>query len=123
VSTVRSGEKRAVAAILAGIPSKRTADKCARLYRPATLVALRRGLETYETAALPLSYSAEPRGGGRPLCALPRALQTRQQRTVTPADVRGAVKAEGLARVDRAEAPVLNVVGPGDGTSETELED
>ena len=37
-------------------PSKRTADKCARLYRPSTLVALRRGLETYETAALPLSY-------------------------------------------------------------------
>jgi hypothetical protein len=33
-----------------------TADNYARLYRPATLVALRRGRETYETAALPLSY-------------------------------------------------------------------
>jgi hypothetical protein len=35
---------------------KRTADKCARLYRPAALVALRRGRETYVTAAQPLSY-------------------------------------------------------------------
>jgi hypothetical protein len=45
-----------VATILAVIRSKQTADKCARLYRPATLVALRRLPETYETAALPLSY-------------------------------------------------------------------
>ncbi len=40
----------------AGTPSERTADKCARLYGVPTLVALRRGRETYETAALPLSY-------------------------------------------------------------------
>ena len=40
----------------AGTPLERTADKCARLYRVPTLVALRRGRETYETAALPLSY-------------------------------------------------------------------
>jgi hypothetical protein len=39
-----------------GKPSKRIADKCGRSHRPATLVALRRGRETYETAALPLSY-------------------------------------------------------------------
>ena len=39
----------------------RIADKCARLYRHATLVALRIGRETYETAALPLSYvGADP---------------------------------------------------------------
>ena len=56
VSRVGSSGKRAAPAILGGHPSKRTADKCARLYRPATLVALRRGRETYETAALPLSY-------------------------------------------------------------------
>ena len=56
VSRVGSVAKRAVAAILGGHPSKRTADKCARLSRPATLVALRIGPETYETAALPLSY-------------------------------------------------------------------
>jgi hypothetical protein len=48
--------QRASAAILGGYPSKRTADKCARLYRVPTLVALRRRPETYETAALPLSY-------------------------------------------------------------------
>jgi hypothetical protein len=53
---VGSSAKRASAAILGGYPSKRTADKCARLYRLATLVALRIGPETYETAALPLSY-------------------------------------------------------------------
>jgi hypothetical protein len=53
---VGSSAKRASAAILGGYPSKRTADKCARLYRPSTLVALRRRPETYETAALPLSY-------------------------------------------------------------------
>jgi hypothetical protein len=56
VVRVGSSTKRAAAAILGGYPSKRIADKCARLYRPATLVALRIGLETYETAALPLSY-------------------------------------------------------------------
>ena len=39
-----------------GTASQRIADKCARLHRAATLVALRRGRETYETAALPLSY-------------------------------------------------------------------
>ncbi len=40
---------------------KSTADKCARLYRASTLVALRTGRETYETAALPLSYlGADP---------------------------------------------------------------
>ena len=52
----RFGRGRAVASILDGHPSKRIADKCARLYRASTLVALRRGRETYETAALPLSY-------------------------------------------------------------------
>jgi hypothetical protein len=51
-----SGGKRAAAAILAGSPRNRTADKCARLYRASTLVALRIRPETYETAALPLSY-------------------------------------------------------------------
>ena len=56
VPRVGSSAKRASAAILGGYPSKRTADECARLYRPATLVALRIGPETYETAALPLSY-------------------------------------------------------------------
>jgi hypothetical protein len=56
VVRVGLGGKWAVAAILGGHPSKRIADKCARLYRPATLVALRIGAETYETAALPLSY-------------------------------------------------------------------
>jgi hypothetical protein len=56
VPGIGSEAKRAVAAILGEHPSKRTADKCARLYWPATLVALRRGPETYETAALPLSY-------------------------------------------------------------------
>ena len=37
-------------------PQKRIADKCARLYWPLTLVALRIAPETYETAALPLSH-------------------------------------------------------------------
>ena len=55
-SQVGSSAKRGAASILDEIPSKRIADKCARLYRPATLVALRRRPETYETAALPLSY-------------------------------------------------------------------
>ena len=40
----------------AGNPSKRIADTCELLYRDPRLVALRRGPETYETAALPLSY-------------------------------------------------------------------
>jgi hypothetical protein len=40
----------------ADIPSKRVADECAHLYRASTRVALRKGPETYETAALPLSY-------------------------------------------------------------------
>jgi hypothetical protein len=56
VVRVGSSAKRGAASILDAIPSKRTADKCARLNRAATLVALRRGRETYETAALPLSY-------------------------------------------------------------------
>src|SRR5438552_1699348 len=61
VVRVGSRAKRGAASILDEIPSKRLADKCARLYRPATLVALRRGRETYETAALPLSYvGADP---------------------------------------------------------------
>jgi len=61
VVRVGSSAKRGAASILDEIPLKRTADKCARLYRASTLVALRRGLETYETAALPLSYvGADP---------------------------------------------------------------
>jgi hypothetical protein len=51
-----SEAKRAEAAILGEYPWKRTADKCARLYPLGTLVALRIARETYETAALPLSY-------------------------------------------------------------------
>jgi len=54
--SVGSSARRAAGAILGGYPTKRTADKCARLYRASTLVALRIGPETYETAALPLSY-------------------------------------------------------------------
>jgi len=56
VLSIGAGGTRAVAAILGGNPSKRTADEYARSYRAPTLVALRRGPETYETAALPLSY-------------------------------------------------------------------
>jgi hypothetical protein len=56
VVRVGSSAKRRAASIQDEIPSKRIADKCARLYRPATLVALRIPAETYETAALPLSY-------------------------------------------------------------------
>jgi hypothetical protein len=52
----RRGSEPPAASILDGHPSKRIADKCARLYRPFKHVALRRGRETYETAALPLSY-------------------------------------------------------------------
>src|SRR5919108_2089282 len=53
VSSERIGPQRPS---VAGRLSPRIADKCARLYRASTLVALRRGRETYETAALPLSY-------------------------------------------------------------------
>jgi hypothetical protein len=49
VVRVGSSAKWGAASILDEIPSKRIADKCARSYRPATLVALRIGLETYET--------------------------------------------------------------------------
>ena len=42
--------------------------QCARLYRASTLVALRRGRETYETAALPLSYV-----GARPIIGAARS--------------------------------------------------
>jgi hypothetical protein len=40
----------------AGRARIRIADKCARSYRASTLMALRIARETYETAALPLSY-------------------------------------------------------------------
>jgi len=56
VVRIGSRRKRAVAAILGGQGPARIADKYAHLYRASTLVALRRGPETYETAALPLSY-------------------------------------------------------------------
>jgi hypothetical protein len=61
---IGSDANRAVAAVLGDNPSNRIADKCARLYRPTTLVALRRGPETYETAALPLSYVGRSRSIG-----------------------------------------------------------
>jgi hypothetical protein len=50
------GGERPAASILGRHPSNRIADKCARCIGSPLGVALRRGPETYETAALPLSY-------------------------------------------------------------------
>src|SRR6266571_1912119 len=75
---VEFGRSRPAASIVDEQPSNRIADKSARLYRPATLVALRRGLETYETAALPLSYvgavQEEPIAQRHPLFVLMQTL-------------------------------------------------
>jgi hypothetical protein len=58
-----------------GMPLTRIADNCARLCRASTLVALRRGRETYETAALPLSYAGPDREYGDGPEAAKRAAQ------------------------------------------------